>query len=62
MDWEALGVGFAFYLIIEGILPLFNPNGLKRTLLQILNLPDNNIRIVGGISIVLGIALLYAIK
>ena len=62
MDWEALGVGFAFYLIIEGILPLFNPNGLKRTLLQILNIPDNSIRIVGGISVVLGIALLYAIK
>lgn len=62
MDWEALGVGFAFYLIIEGTLPFFNPEGLKRTLLQVLSMNHNSLRLMGAISIVIGVALLYAIK
>ncbi len=62
MDWEALGVGFAFYLMIEGIMPFMNPQGLKRTFIEVLKLSDNALRVVGAISIVLGVALLYAIK
>ena len=62
MDWEALGVGFAFYLIIEGILPFLNPESLKRTLIQVLSMNDNSLRLMGAISIVLGVALLYVIK
>ncbi len=62
MDWEALGVGFAFYLMIEGIMPFMNPQGLKRTLIEVLKLSDSALRIVGAISIILGVALLYAIK
>lgn len=62
MDWEALGVGFAFYLMIEGFMPFMNPQGLKRTLLEVFKLSDNALRVVGAISIILGVALLYAIK
>jgi len=62
MDWEALGVGFAFYLIIEGVLPLFNPKGLKQTMAQVLGMPEKSLRVFGAISIALGVALLYGIK
>jgi len=62
MDWQGLGIGFAFYLILEGILPLMNPQGLKQTLLQILQVSENTLRIFGAISICCGVLLLYAIK
>ena len=62
MDWEAIGVGFAFYLIIEGFLPFFSPNSLKQTLIQILAMKESSLRLMGAFSIVLGVALLYAIK
>ena len=62
MDWQGFGIGFAFYLMIEGIMPFMNPHGMKKTLLEILKLSDSSLRIFGAISIILGIALLYAIK
>ena len=62
MDWQGLGVGFAFYLIIEGVIPFLKPDLWKKALLDVLQLPENNLRIFGAILIVLGIALLYAIK
>jgi len=62
MDWEGLGVGLAFYLVIEGLMPFLNPKLWKKTLLEALQLPENSLRVFGAISITLGIALLYAIK
>ena len=62
MDWEGLGIGFAFYLMIEGVMPFLNPKLWKQSLLQALQLPENSLRVFGAISIILGIALLYAIK
>ena len=62
MDWEGLGVGIAFYLMIEGAMPFLSPNLWKKTLLEALHLPEGNLRVFGAISITLGIALLYAIK
>lgn len=62
MDWEGLGIGFAFYLMIEGIMPFVNPHAWKKALLEALQLSETTLRIVGAISIILGVALLYAIK
>ncbi len=62
MDWEGLGIGFAFYLMIEGLMPFLNPKLWKQSLLQALQLTENSLRVFGAISIILGIALLYAIK
>ena len=62
MDWEGLGVGLAFYLMIEGLMPFLNPRLWKKSILEALHLPENSLRVFGAISIILGIALLYAIK
>lgn len=62
MDWQGLGVGIAFYLILEGILPLFNPKGLKQTLIHLLEMNENSLRTIGALSIILGVVMLYSIK
>ena len=51
MDWEGLG-----------IMPFVNPHAWKKALLEALQLSETTLRIVGAISIILGVALLYAIK
>jgi uncharacterized protein YjeT (DUF2065 family) len=61
-EWQALGAGFAFYLILEGLMPFFNPSGFKRMLAQSLQVPDASLRRFGGVMLVLGLALLFSIR
>lgn len=62
MDWEALGAGFAFYLILEGVMPLLNPNGFKKTLAMVLLADPAHLRLLGAVAVCTGVGLLYLIK
>ncbi|OBS08807.1 hypothetical protein Thpro_023057 [Acidihalobacter prosperus] len=46
-------------LVLEGILPFINPNGLRRTLLQMVQLPDRVLRIIGLSSMLSGLLIIY---
>jgi len=61
-EWQALAAGFAFYLILEGVLPFFNPSGFKRFLLIAQEVPEGQMRVFGGVMIALGLALLFSVK
>jgi len=58
--WRELGIALALVLIIEGITPFLNPAGLRRILLAVQAVPDGTLRLIGFISMMLGLALLYA--
>jgi len=58
--WRDLGVALALVLILEGITPFLNPTGLRRILQAVQGLPDRTLRLIGFISMMLGLALLYA--
>lgn len=62
LDWQAIGVGFAFYLIFEGLMPFFNPDGFKKAIAAMLTVNTNSIRILGAFAIIAGCLLLYLIK
>lgn len=62
LDWQAIGTGFAFYLIIEGLMPFLNPNGFKKAIAIALTADSNNLRIFGAAAVILGCCLLYWIK
>jgi uncharacterized protein YjeT (DUF2065 family) len=51
----------ALMLVIEGILPFLNPAGLRRTLLMLAEQDDRALRIMGLISMVAGVILLYIV-
>ncbi|MGH6647782.1 DUF2065 domain-containing protein [Aquabacterium sp.] len=51
--WAAL----ALVLVIEGLLPLFNPAAWRRVFEQALKLSDGQLRFVGLASIVIGLTL-----
>ncbi|MDX1573360.1 MAG: DUF2065 domain-containing protein [Methylophaga sp.] len=56
---HSLWLATALMLIIEGIMPFVNPSAFRRALLQISNMPDSQLRWIGLVSMLLGLAVLY---
>ena len=54
--------GFALLLVMSGILPFINPNGYRRTMQQLLSLPDQTIRTLALGSMLAGVVLLYFVN
>ena len=52
----------ALLLVIEGLLPVLNPQGLRRALLQMAQLDERVLRTCGLVSMVAGAVLLYIVK
>jgi uncharacterized protein YjeT (DUF2065 family) len=52
----------ALVMVIEGILPFLSPVVWKRWLQQVIGLSDQAIRVVGLISMLSGVLLLYAVN
>ena len=46
-------------MIIEGLLPFASPSRLKQTYAEIAKIPDKILRIVGLLSVIAGILLLF---
>ena len=62
MRWQEMAVAVALLLVLEGILPFLNPPGLRRALLALSNLSDQQMRFAGLTSMLLGLILLYIIN
>ncbi len=60
--WHELAVAVALLFIIEGIFPFISPNGMRRALQVISQMPDQPLRLAGLTSMLLGLALLYLIN
>ncbi len=62
MAWHDFAAAIALLLVIEGIFPFLNPQGLRDALRKIGELTDQQLRIAGLTSMLLGLLLLYVIK
>jgi len=60
--WHDLLVATALLLILEGILPFLNPQGLRQMLLMMAEMDDRSLRMGGLISMAIGLVLLYIIN
>ncbi|MAK66606.1 MULTISPECIES: DUF2065 domain-containing protein [unclassified Methylophaga] len=56
---HSLWLATALMLIIEGVLPFVNPTALRRALLQVATMTDQQLRITGLLSMVAGLLILY---
>ena len=54
MEWETLFSAIALILIIEGIIPFINPQGLRKMLIRVARLDDQTLRFAGLTAIVIG--------
>ena len=61
-EWRDLLAALAIILVLEGIVPFLDPARMKRALLQLLQVPDSQLRIAGLGSIVVGLALLAFVR
>jgi len=61
-EWGALVAGFAFYLILEGLMPFFNPSGFKKAISITLQLSDTQLRKFGAFMLIIGVILLFSVK
>ncbi len=59
---HSLWLASALMLVIEGIMPFLSPTAFRRALLQMANMQDHHIRIIGLFSMGLGLFLLYLVS
>lgn len=60
--WHELLVALALMLVIEGILPFLNPDGIRRALIMMAQMDDRQLRFGGLTSMLIGVILLYLIN
>ena len=60
--WHDLWAALALMLVIEGIFPFLSPATLRARILQLGQLSDPGLRLLGLASMGVGIVILYLIK
>jgi len=62
MLWSDLLAACALYLVLEGIMPFLNPQGMRRALQAFAALEDGTLRAIGLSCMIAGAALLYWVR
>jgi len=57
--WQEFGIALCLVLVLEGILPFLYPRQWRGTIMQLIQLSDRRLRLMGLASMLLGTALLY---
>lgn len=60
--WSDLLAAIALLLVIEGMVPFLNPQSLRKMLETVSQLDDRTLRIIGLISMVVGVILLTIVR
>lgn len=60
--WNDLLVAVALVLVFEGIIPFLAPEKFRRALAQLSQLSNQALRIIGLVSMTLGIIFLYILR
>lgn len=60
--WDSLWVAIALLLVIEGVWPFLDPNGMRKSLLLLAQQDSRTLRIIGLFSMLGGVTLLYLVN
>ena len=60
--WHDLFAALALVLVVEGILPFLRPEKWRKVMAMITKQPDQAIRTMGLVSMLMGVVLLYAVR
>jgi hypothetical protein len=60
--WQDLLAAVALMLVLEGMLPFLNPLAWRRVMLQVTQLTDSALRLVGLSGMLFGLMLLYLVR
>jgi uncharacterized protein YjeT (DUF2065 family) len=59
LNWSDLLAALGLCLVIEGILPFVDPNAVRRAFARLLTLDNRVMRVVGGLSMGVGLSLVF---
>ena len=62
LQWADLFAGLAFFLILEGMLPLVYPEVYRRHLKKIADSDSGALRLTGAVCMLVGAVLLFIIR
>ena len=62
MNFSDFLAALGLFLVLEGIAPFANPQGLKRALTRLLQVPDRELRIAGLGSMLVGVVILFVAR
>lgn len=57
--WHDFWVAMALVFVIEGVIPFLAPNAMRRMLLDVARADNRTLRIVGLVSMIAGVGMLY---
>ena len=60
--WHELAIALCLLCVLEGLLPFLSPRRWRDTMLAAAQLDDRSMRLVGLVSMMLGVAMLYWIR
>lgn len=60
--WQDFLAAMALVLVIEGMLPFLKPEAWRKTMGRIADQPNNALRLFGLMSMLMGVAVLYAVR
>jgi len=60
--WNKILVALCLVMVIEGIWPFLDPAGMRRALLIIADRDNHTLRLIGLMSMVAGVVLLYLVN
>ena len=62
MNFTDLLAALGLFLVLEGMAPFLNPQGLKRALAKLVTIPDRELRIAGLGSMLVGVVILFVAR
>jgi uncharacterized protein len=62
LNLSDLLAALGLFLVLEGIAPFINPQGVERALARLLQAQDRELRIAGLGSMLVGVILLYLVR
>ena len=60
--WEDLGRALCLMLVLEGIIPFLYPARWRNLVVRLAIVSDRQLRIMGLVSMLVGVGLLYIVK
>jgi uncharacterized protein YjeT (DUF2065 family) len=59
---KLLAIAFALILVIEGVLYALFPDGMKRMLVRMVDVPASSLRSAGLLSAVIGVVVVWLVR
>lgn len=60
--WHDILVAFCLVLVLEGILPFISPRSWRNAIYTAVQLDDRSLRMMGLVSMLVGVGLLYLVN